>query len=160
MIALKISRHPLNQSQSKLKLIGTWSLAFSCALGRLLVFLFVFFLLNPRCLVTFFFVQSGCFCSDSRPSIEMKWRWIIQSRKDNATYSAPPSVNTSMEFVFLCGSKLLCFAVDLTSGWWKKVAWRAKLLLHYRVKRRQKRLSEMHTVTSCRGNPWLSYPFV
>lgn len=93
-----------------------------------------------------------------RPSIEMKWRWIIQSRKDNATYSAPPPVNTSMEFVFLCGSKLLCFAVDLTSGWWKKVAWRAKLLLHYRVKRRQKRLSEMHTVTSCRGNPWLSYP--
>ena len=158
MIALKIS--PPSQPITIKTKTNTWSLAFSCALGRLLVFLFFFFLLNPHWLVRFFLFKVAAFVLILRPSIEMKWRWIILSRKDNATYSASPSVNTSMKFVFLCGSKLLCFAVDLTSGWWKKVAWRAKLLLHYRVKRRQKRLSEMHTVTSCRGNPWLSYPFV
>ena len=38
VIGLENSRHPLNQSDAKLKLISTWSLAFSRAWGRLHVF--------------------------------------------------------------------------------------------------------------------------
>ena len=38
VIGLENSRHPLNQSDAKEKPISTWSLAFSCASGRLQVF--------------------------------------------------------------------------------------------------------------------------
>ena len=38
VIGLENSRHPLSQSDAKLKPIATWSLAFSCAPGRLHAF--------------------------------------------------------------------------------------------------------------------------
>ena len=38
VIGLKNSRHPFNQSDSKLKPIATWPLVFSRASGSLLVF--------------------------------------------------------------------------------------------------------------------------
>ena len=57
VIGLEISHHPLNQSDTKLKSIATWSLTFSHASGLLCVFT----LSSHWLLVIFAFVLIGCY---------------------------------------------------------------------------------------------------